>query len=109
MFAIYDDTGFIYSVSSSRPGDIFDYIELAEDYPQDLQYLYCVIDGVITRRESPYIPPYNYVASRMEAYNIYHQLNLIVDDIESGIFGESAKTGKFMSYITEIKNKFPKT
>lgn len=108
MFAIYDDTGFIFSISSNKPGDIFKYVEIQGECPSDLQYGYCVVDGELRKRDVPYSEPYNYVALRMEAYNITHQLNLIVDDINSGFFGDAAKNGRFMSYIMEIKNKFPK-
>lgn len=45
---------------------------------------------------------------RIRAYNVSEQLNLLYDDIDQGLFGEQAKTGKFFQYIKEIKEKYPK-
>lgn len=45
---------------------------------------------------------------RREAYDLGQQLNLLYDDIQAGIFGEAAKTGKFAQYINEVKHKYPK-
>ena len=51
------------------------------------------------------IPP---VIRRMGEYSIAQQLNLLVDDIQAGHFGDAARTGKFMNYVQSIKDKFPK-
>lgn len=45
---------------------------------------------------------------RYSAYDIGTQLNYLFDDIEAGLFGEEAKTGKFYNYIVELKTRFPK-
>jgi hypothetical protein len=45
---------------------------------------------------------------RRQAYDIAHQLNLLWDDIEAGVFGESAQSGQFAQYIRAIKQQFPK-
>ena len=64
------------------------------------------IDGILTEvDELPEIPP---VIRRMQEYNIGHQLNLLVDDIQAGLFGEAAKSGKFIEYVMDIKEKHPK-
>jgi hypothetical protein len=51
------------------------------------------------------IPP---VLRRMSEYSIAEQLNLLVDDIQAGHFGEAAKTGQFMNYVRSIKERHPK-
>jgi hypothetical protein len=48
------------------------------------------------------------VIRRMMTYNLGEQLNLLVDDINAGLFGDAAKTGKFMTYINEVKTRHPK-
>jgi hypothetical protein len=45
---------------------------------------------------------------RYTAYDIGQELNALFDDIESGLFGEQAKTGKFYNYVQELKQRFPK-
>jgi len=45
---------------------------------------------------------------RIKTYDVRQQLNLLYDDIEEGLFGEEAKTGKFASYIKSVKEQFPK-
>ena len=50
----------------------------------------------------------NHVIKRMKEYDVNHQLNLLFDDIEAGLFGEAAKTGQFYQFIVDIKNKIPK-
>jgi hypothetical protein len=47
-------------------------------------------------------------AQRLQAYDVGQQLNALFDDIESGVFGEQAKTGKFYNHIVELKQRFPK-
>lgn len=51
------------------------------------------------------IPP---VLRRMGEYSLAEQLNLLVDDINAGLFGEGAKTGKFIEYVNSIKARHPK-
>ena len=46
--------------------------------------------------------------ARRATYCIPLQLDLLYKDIESGAFGEAAKSGLFASYIRDIKNRFPK-
>lgn len=45
---------------------------------------------------------------RLQAYNVGQQLNALFDDIQAGVFGEQAKTGKFYNYVVELKQRFPK-
>jgi hypothetical protein len=46
--------------------------------------------------------------ARFDAYDVREQLNLLADDVESGLFGDAAMTGKFMNYIRTIKAKYSK-
>lgn len=46
--------------------------------------------------------------ARRATYCIPLQLDLLYKDIESGVFGEQAKTGMFACYIRDIKKQFPK-
>lgn len=66
---------------------------------------YILPDGTVVEMK-----PENYanLCLRMETYDISTQLELIYKDIQSGFFGESAKTGEFSKYITDIKTKYPK-
>lgn len=52
--------------------------------------------------------PLDPITIRKLAYDIPEQLNLLYDDIEAGVFGEEAKTGKFAQYIKAIKQQYPK-
>ena len=46
---------------------------------------------------------------RITAYNNWpHQLNMLFDDIESGKFGEDAKTGSWYTWVKGIKESNPK-
>ena len=45
---------------------------------------------------------------RQNLYIISIQLEKLYDDINAGIFGESAKTGEFYTYIKGIKDSIPK-
>jgi hypothetical protein len=45
---------------------------------------------------------------RHQAYDIGHELNLLYDDIEAGMFGDAAKSGAFAQYVRDVKNRFPK-
>jgi hypothetical protein len=45
---------------------------------------------------------------RMQAYQVDLELNYLFDDIEEGLFGEQAKTGKFYQYVLAIKDQYPK-
>lgn len=45
---------------------------------------------------------------RMEYGYIEEQLDMLFKDIESGLFGEAAKTGAFYTYIKSIKDSHPK-
>ena len=44
---------------------------------------------------------------RKQAYDIGQQLNFLYDDIQAGVFGESAKSGSFATYVKAIKEQFP--
>lgn len=46
--------------------------------------------------------------ARKAHYSIAEQLDLLYKDIESGRFGETAKTGGFATYVKSIKEQFPK-
>ena len=48
------------------------------------------------------------INARFDAYDIRQQLNLLADDVEAGLFGDAAMTGKFISYIRTIKAKYHK-
>lgn len=56
----------------------------------------------------PTFDDYPPVIKRMLHYDVSAQLNLLVDDIEAGHFGEAAKNGRFMEMIRQIKAKYPK-
>jgi hypothetical protein len=46
--------------------------------------------------------------ARLNAYKPGEQLNALYDDIQAGLFGEAAKTGKFCSYVESVKAAYPK-
>jgi hypothetical protein len=46
---------------------------------------------------------------RLYAYDIEQQLNFLYDDIQAGLFGEAAKSGKLATYVAGIKSQFPKS
>jgi hypothetical protein len=48
------------------------------------------------------------IYNRKQTYDIATQLELLADDIQFGLFGEEAKTGKFYQYIQSVKARFPK-
>lgn len=48
------------------------------------------------------------ITRRQMTYRLDVQLNALHDDIKAGLFGEAAKTGQFMTYLAEIKARFPK-
>ena len=58
--------------------------------------------------EQPNIPEH-WSISRVKEYSIAYQLELLVDDINNGVFGEAAKSGKLNTYIQAIKAKYPKS
>lgn len=45
---------------------------------------------------------------RLKTYNLHQQLEHLYDDIQTGLFGEAAKTGKFCSYVESVKAAYPK-
>jgi hypothetical protein len=45
---------------------------------------------------------------RLKTYNLHQQLEHLYDDIQAGLFGEAAKTGKFCSYVESVKAAYPK-
>lgn len=49
-----------------------------------------------------------YIHLREKAYNIAQQLEALSNDISAGIFGETAKSGEFMTYINSVKSQYPK-
>jgi len=55
------------------------------------------------------IHPLDPITRRQMAYRVDEQLNALHDDIAAGLFGEAAKTGKFMEYVSSIKAQFPRT
>ena len=52
--------------------------------------------------------PSDPVLFRRWAYDIGHELNLLVDDIEAGRFGPDAQQGRFIQYVRGIKAQWPK-
>lgn len=54
-------------------------------------------------------PENNYVGKRKAYYPMmYKQLDLLYHDIETGKFGENAKTGSFYLARKAVKDKYPK-
>jgi len=54
-------------------------------------------------------PENNYVGKRKAYYPMmYKQLDLLYHDIETGKFGEDAKTGSFYLARKAVKDKYPK-
>lgn len=51
--------------------------------------------------------PYN--LKRLKAYNLHQQLECLYDDIQAGLFGDAAKTGRFCQYVESIKDTYPKS
>lgn len=107
MYLIYDDNGNITGRSTADPRPILSAIQV-ESCPHDVETHYFVADNQLVERTEPYRPPLSYVYERMNEYDIYQELNLLVDDITEGKFGEDAKSGKFYQYVLNIKNKYPK-
>jgi hypothetical protein len=52
--------------------------------------------------------PQTYSAVREYYYDVATQLDALWHDINTGVFGEAAKTGKFYQYIFRIKQEIPK-
>lgn len=48
------------------------------------------------------------ITRRQMTYRLDEQLNALHDDIAAGLFGEAAKTGKFMTYLAGVKAQFPR-
>jgi len=47
---------------------------------------------------------------REEVYrNLGQQLNLLYDDIQAGVFGDAARTGRFATYLKTVKDQWPVT
>jgi hypothetical protein len=107
MYLLYNDSGIITSIDSHKPGPIFKWIYI-DPVPSDVQEQYWVVDGVLEKRPVPLVIEYPYAISRIIEYDIATQLELIVDDINDGVFGEAAKNGRFIAYIKNIKAKYPK-
>lgn len=55
------------------------------------------------------IHPLDPITRRQMTYRVDEQLNALHDDIRDGLFGEAAKTGKFMAYLASVKAEFPRT
>jgi len=52
---------------------------------------------------------YEYSRIRKEKYeSISNQLDLLYKDIESGLFGNSAKTGSWFTHVKTVKQNYPK-
>lgn len=107
MYLIYDDNGNIIGRSTTDPRPILSAIEV-DNCPHNVETHYFVANNQLVERSKPYKPPLSYVYERMNEYDIHQQLNLLVDDITDGKFGEDAKSGKFYQYVINIKNKYPK-
>lgn len=65
-----------------------------------------VVDGVLVEKDQP--AQLNYAYARFKTYNINEQLGMLYDDIDAGLFGAKAKTGKFYEYIKTVKQQYPK-
>jgi len=107
MYLLYNDSGTITSIDSHEPGPIFKWIYI-DHVPSDVQDQYCVVNGVLEKRQTLLLNDYPYAISRITEYDIGTQLGLIFDDINDGLFGEAAKNGRFMAYVKNIKSKYPK-
>jgi hypothetical protein len=42
-------------------------------------------------------------------HNLGQQLNLLYDDIQAGVFGDAARTGRFATYLKTVKDQWPVT
>lgn len=66
------------------------------------------IDTEVDRMQNLYAF-YEYSRNRKQNYkNISDQLDLLYQDINSGLFGDSAKTGSWFTHVKSIKDEFPK-
>tara|TARA_B100000085_G_C18245557_1_gene391712 strand:- start:78 stop:524 length:447 start_codon:yes stop_codon:yes gene_type:complete len=66
------------------------------------------IDAEVDRMENLYAF-YEYSRIRKEKYgSVSNQLDLLYKDIESGLFGDSAKTGSWFTHVKTIKENYPK-
>ena len=55
-------------------------------------------------------PGNNYIGKRTKYYpTLFQQLDKLYHDIDSGKFGDTAKTGNWYVGISSVKNTFPKT
>lgn len=55
-------------------------------------------------------PENNYIGKRTQYYPEYRaQLDKLYHDIDSGKFGDTAKTGQFYLARKAVKDKFPKS
>lgn len=69
---------------------------------------YQVIDDQLVERTQAKTQDLTYDFYRHKTYDIGGQLGMLFDDIEAGLFGAKAKTGKFYAYIKAIKEQYPK-
>jgi hypothetical protein len=106
IFITYNTQGDITGWATQPPYDQ-NYIT-TETSVDNLVRDYQVIDRKLQKRDLPYSLPEPYYYKRSQEYNIGHELGLLVDDIESGVFGNTATTGKFYQYVMAIKNRYPK-
>jgi len=107
IYITYQTDGLITGKYNSPPPEFMDSISIDVDVA-NIEQTHMVVDGQLVEREFLYQPDIHPTIKRLKEYDINKQLNLLVDDINAGLFGEAAKTGRFMNYIMDIKNRHPK-
>lgn len=60
-------------------------------------------------QDDPYYIARAYIGLRDNAYpQVKEQLDMLWHDINNGLFGEAAKSGKFFTALNEVKTRYPK-
>lgn len=105
-FLTYNSDGFITGIhTGSQCGSTEPYITV-DEVPASVQTEYKIVNQQLVPFKSN---PYDNMYRRMSAYrDVGEQLNLLYDDITAGAFGDAARTGKFATYIQQLKQQFPK-
>jgi hypothetical protein len=79
---------------------------MADDLPHSV--FITSIDGITIDIADP-VSNQNRI-HRQDVYNnLGEQLNLLYDDIQAGVFGDAARTGRFATYLKDLKDQWPVT
>lgn len=115
-YVIYDNQGVIQAQGSAPENNIrfiraslTDLYLLEVDTKVENTDFYLVVDGHLTlvTEANPTLHDYRFI--RNQAYgSIGYQLDLLYKDIQAGLFGDLAKTGQFVNFISSIKTQYPK-